>query len=106
MINPQEIYQKLVEAGNAWAEKDRIAYKDEKSEKIVLAALANEVEGSVSAKEIYARSHARYKQHLDIMSNSRWESNVAWVEYESRKTYADLIRTKEATQRAANRDAP
>lgn len=105
MIDAEEIYQKLCEAGYDWAEKNRIADKEDKVEKIVIAMLGNEIDGSMAAKEAYAKSHARYKEHVDKMTDARCAADCAKVEYESRKAWLDAMRTNAATERAANKFA-
>lgn len=105
MINPHEIYDKLVIAGDDWADKNAAAEIIEETKKIELARLMNGLEGSHAAKEQQALCNPLYRAFLARMVDARKEANKAKVKYESAKMFAELLRTKAATERVANRSA-
>lgn len=105
MINPHEVYEKLVTAGDDWANKNAAAEILEEVKKVELARLMNGLEGSQASKEQQALSDPLYRAFLARMVDARKEANKAKVKYESAKMFAELLRTKAATERVANRSA-
>ena len=105
MINPNEIYERLVEAGDEWADKNAAAEILEEVKKIELSKLMNGLEGSHAEKERQALINPLYRAFLARMVEARKEANKAKVKYESAKMFSELLRTKAATERAANRNA-
>lgn len=100
MADPNEVYQKLYEAGNDWADAEAAASLLEESKKSVLAEIMNKVvEKSVAAKESYALQTVDYMDHLKKMVEARRVANRARVKYSSMKVWADMYRTQEATKR-------
>jgi|SRR6185369_5679495 len=105
-MNPQDIHEKLVTLGEAWAEAQAAAELLEENKKPLLSQLSVECnESSAAAKEAFALRHPDYKKHLDIMVKSRKAANKARVRYDSAKVWVDLLRTLNANERAANRSA-
>lgn len=105
-LNPTSIYEKLVEEGEAWADAQEIAELMEETKKTLVAQLAAESgESSIAAKENYAHRHDDYKKHINAMVKARKAANKAKVRYDSARVWADMIRTKNANERAANRYA-
>lgn len=105
MINPHEIYEKLVNLGEEWAKTNYAADILEETKKTELARLMNGLEGSHAAKETTALANPLYRNHLAKMVEARREANIAKVRYDSAKMYCELMRTQAATERAANRNA-
>jgi len=96
-----ELYHKLVTAGEDWSDKDAAASLLEETKKSIIAGLKNESGANSNiAKEDYAWEHQTTKCHIENMVKARHEANKAKVHYESIKTWIDLLRTKEATKRA------
>lgn len=105
MINPQEVYERLVTAGDDYADKNAAAEILEETKKVELARLMNGLEGSQAAKEAEALCNPLYCSFLGRMIEARKEANKAKVKYESAKMFAELLRTKAATERQANKYA-
>lgn len=106
MMNPNEIYEKLIVAGNAWSNANARAEGMEESKKIVLSELMGQCEEkSTAAKEVFAYRHPDYKKHVEDMVDARREANIAKVDYAARQAWCDMMRTQAATERAANRSA-
>lgn len=106
MIDTNDIHEKLVTLGEAWAESQAAAELLEENKKPLLSQLSTECNAeSATAKEAYALRHEDYKKHLDIMVKARKAANKAKVRYDSAKVWVDLLRTQNANERAANRSA-
>jgi len=52
-----------------------------------------------------AKASDRYEAHIRSMVEARKAANLARVKWEAQKIYVELIRTKAASERAANREA-
>jgi hypothetical protein len=105
MINPQNIYQKLETLGTEWAMANCAADLLEETKKTMLASLMIGLEGSHASKEQQALSNPLYAEHITKMCEARRDANLAKVKYDSAKMWAELMRTKAATERAANKYA-
>lgn len=106
MINPHDIYKKLVEAGNEWAEANAAADMLDETKKTLIAKLMNESTATtMSAKEMEALASETYKGHVTLMVEARRCANYAKVKYDSAKMFSELLRTQAATERAANKHA-
>lgn len=106
MLEPNTIYRKMVEAGESWAEANYAAELLEETKKTLVSQLSTESgETSISAKEAFALRHPSYKIHVQNMCEARRDANKAKVKYDSLKTWVEVVRTKEANERAANRVA-
>ena len=100
------VYEKLMAAGEAWADANAAADILEETKNTVLAQLAADSnESSVAAKENYARAHPDFDRHLRAMVNARKAANRAKVVYDSAKVWVECKRTESANERAANRVA-
>lgn len=105
-LNPNNIYEQLVKAGESWADAQHAAELLEETRKTLIAQLATESnENSIAAREAFAFRHADYKKHIEAMTGSRRQANKAKVRYDSMKILAELKRTEAANERAANRVA-
>ncbi len=101
MLNPDQMYQEIVKAGEDWADKESAADLLEETKKSVLAELVNDAPGStVAAKEQAALADPAYKLHLKTMVAARKEANRARVRYDAARVLAELRRTQESTRRA------
>lgn len=102
-INPTQIYQQMLEAGEDWADKEAAASLLEETKKSLRSSLATEKiqQGeSAAASEAHAEASEQYRQHLEDMVEARRLANRARVKWISVQTYNKLIQTKEATARA------
>jgi hypothetical protein len=99
-MNADEIHDRLVKAGEDWADLDAAASLLEETKKSVLAELMNKAEGSMASREAEALADPSYKLHVTRMVSARKESNRAKVKYDSAKAWCELVRTQEATRRA------
>lgn len=99
-MNTEEIHDRLVAAGEDWADLDAAASLLEETKKSVLAELMNKAEGSVAARESEALANPVYKHHVTTMVAARKDANRAKVKYDSAKAWCELVRTQEATRRA------
>jgi hypothetical protein len=103
-INPSEIYEKLVKLGTEWAECKYAADLLEDARKPILAKLGSQSNASSqNAREAFALSHADYEEHCKKLATALKAEAIAKVKYSSAITYADLMRTVAATERAANK---
>lgn len=105
-INPKEIYENLVTLGTEWAQAKYAHDLLEDARKPLLAKLgAQSNQTTQSAKESYAYSHESYAEHCQKAAEAARIEAIAKVRYNSAITYADLMRTVAANERAANRVA-
>ena len=106
MEAPKSTYERLINLGEEWAELNAAASVLEETKKSQLARLANESKASSqSAKESEALCHPEYEEHIKRMVTRRKEANKAKVKYDSAKTFVELMRTREVSDRAANKHA-
>jgi hypothetical protein len=105
-INPNNLYEKLVEAGEAWAEANAAAELWEETKKTLVSNLmAQSNEKSSTARESWAYRQDDYENHVQHMIDARREANRLKVRYDSAKIYTELLRTQAATERLANRES-
>ena len=100
MLNPHDIYERLVTAGEDWADQQAAAELLEETKKSLLSNLATEIDGSQAAKEAFALRHPDYEKHIKTMVNARKAANKAKVRYDSAKIWSELLRTQNANERA------
>ena len=103
ILNPERIFQALVEAGNDWADKNAAADLLEETKRTVMAGIMQDGEGSIAAREAFALSSSTYGEHLEQMTEARRLANRAKVKYDSLKTLAELRRSEESTRRTEMR---
>jgi hypothetical protein len=106
MIEPEKIYTRLVAMGTDWAEKQHAANMLSETRKSVLAQIMTDylIKGDSAVKaETFALSSDLYQGHIKAMVDAEKESNLARVNYESAKTWAESVRTAESTRRAEMR---
>jgi hypothetical protein len=95
-----DIYNKTLEAGNDWADKDSATRHLEKTEKTVLAQIASKLDGSEAAKKSAALASGKYINHTEEMRKARHESNLASVKYDAIRLLGSLRQSQESTRRA------
>ena len=102
-MTPNEIYQKLLQAGQTWAELDGSARLLEETRKTLLSQLSMEYikKGESSAKaECQAMASADYDLHIRSMVDARTEANNARARLDAAKAWFDAWRTQESSKRA------
>src|SRR6266481_9538338 len=100
-MDANEIFEKLEQAGQDWADKNSAADILEETKYTILSeCMAQYPEDSNAAAETKARADKKFKEHLSVMVAARKAANKAKVHYESIKTWIELHRTAEATERA------
>ena len=99
-FDPEAIYQKLVDAGMEYADKDAAANILEETKKTLLAEIMQGFQGSNAERERCALADTTYKHHLKTMVAARREANRARVRYDSARVLAEMRRTQESTRRA------
>jgi len=101
MFNPNEIYQKMIDVGEDYADKKAAYNALDRITKSVLADTVNQMtEGSQTAKESLARCHEDYRQHLNLLSNAERDFLRAQVKWITLQELSDNRRTQESTRRA------
>ena len=101
--DPAKLVERLVQAGEEWADKNAAAELLEETKSTLLATLAVahiEIGDSAAKAELRAKSSAAYADHLKDMVEARRQANRARVRYDSGRVFGDHIRTKAATERA------
>lgn len=106
-FKPERIYQRIIEAGDDWADKDAAATILEETKKTVHSEIFNgQPQGmAIGAREHAANADPAYKLHVINMVTARKEANKAKVRFDGAKLLADLRRSEESTRRAAMRAA-
>lgn len=100
-MNANDLYEKLVECGEDWADKQAAANILEDTKSTVLARLMMSVMAtSVAAKEMEAKASAAYELHIINTANANKSALIAKIKYESVRTWVDLKRTEAANERA------
>ena len=105
-MNIDELYNKLVKAGETWSDLDAAATLLEETKKVILADLkriiVTEYSGTLSdaAATTIALQGKKYKDHIKLMVQARQEANRAKVQYYGMQTYVELYRTEQSTRRA------
>lgn len=98
-FDPEQIYNKLADAGETWADAEAAAEILEENKKTVLAEIMGGFTGSTAERERNALADSAYKLHLKNMTAARREANRARVRYDSMKVLAEMRRTQESTRR-------
>lgn len=99
--DPQKIYNKLVSAGEDWADKKAAYQFLDDSTKSILAQIKAQMAGSSDAERTtLALASEDYKKHLKFLSDARKAFLRAQVKYDSIKALSDHRRTEQSTRRA------
>lgn len=100
-LDANSLYQKLIKAGNDWADKKAAYNILEDTKNAVLAKLMLSSDApSVAAREVEAKASKEYSEHVQKTQEAMKAALKAQVKYESMKTYIDLKRTEAANLRA------
>ena len=102
-MTPEEAYQKMVSAGERWADLNSAAEALESTRNSIKSQVTLDFlpQAKTMARAVaMAEASQRYIEHLNHSSRARKESNVARVTYDAIRVMIDLERTKESTRRA------
>jgi hypothetical protein len=100
-VDANELYHKLTQAGDDWADKQASYNVLDDTKNAVLAQLMLKSNAtSVAAKEIEAKASKEYTDHVKHTQEAMKLALKAKVNYESIKIWIDLKRSEEATRRA------
>lgn len=103
MIDPNEVYTKLLKAADDWAELDGVANLLEETKKTLCAQLmlSNIRQGkSAASSECIALASDEYANHISAMVESRKHANKKKAALEAARAWFDAVRTVESTKRA------
>ena len=100
-MDANELYYKLTQAGDDWADK-QAAYNvlDDTKNAVLAQLMLKSSATSVAAKEIEAKASKEYTDHVKHTQEAMKLALKAKVNYESIKIWIDLKRSEEATRRA------
>jgi hypothetical protein len=100
-MTPDEIFTKMVDAGNDWADLNAAAEAMEEQLKSVKAQLmVSSVHTTAAGKEMEALADESYREYVRNMTNARKLANRARVKFDSIKAWIELYRSAEASRRA------
>ena len=100
-MNANELFQKLTQAGEEWADRQAAYNILEDTKTAVLARLMmKSTAASVAAKEVEAKASIEFQGHVETTQDAMKAALKAKVRYEAIKTWIDLRRSEEATRRA------
>lgn len=98
--DPRPLTDRLIEAGESWADLHAAAAALEETADTVLAKiLAEHFDKPEWKARALAKSDERYTGHVQTMVRARQAANRARVRYDSGKAYVELARSAEATRR-------
>ena len=98
--HPDRLHARIVELGEAWADADAAAALLEETKKVVAARLFLNAAGkSVAEREAMALASDDYRQHIASMVEARRVAQRAKVKYDGSKTWVDMVRSLESTER-------
>lgn len=82
-MNQNELYQKLVELGDDWADKECAASMLEEARKSLISQIATTEYANESAvkAEMLARASRKFKDYIVKMCKARKEANKAKIRY-------------------------
>ena len=103
-MDVNELYHKLTQYGNDWADKQAAYNILEDTKNAVLAKLMLKSQAtSVAAREIEAKASQEFTDHVKETQEAMKAALKAKVQYESIKIWIELRRSEEATRRVEMR---
>ena len=100
-LDAEQIYAKLIKAGEEWADAEAAADVLEQTKRSMLAKLMNDCPlAAIGAKEMIALADEEYIEFVKGMVAARKTANKARVRYDSAKALSELRRSEESTRRA------
>lgn len=101
ITDPRPLTDRLIEAGESWADLNAAASALENSVDTVLAQILTDHFDKPEWKaKALAKSDKRYWNILADAVEARQKANKARVRYDSGKAYVELARSAESTRRA------
>lgn len=100
-MDPDAIYQRLIEAGDDWADKNAAADTLEKNRDSVKARLMMlSSQTSMAGKEMEALADDSYSDYIAQAVAARKAATKAKVKYDSIQAWIEIKRSVESTKRA------
>jgi hypothetical protein len=103
-FDPKNLAEKFEKYGNDWCQKKAAADLLLRTSKNLKAKICLEKlpdAGSVAKADIMAEASHEYDEQCKMAIEAQRQENLAWVKFEQAKVYIDLIRSQQATERAA-----
>jgi hypothetical protein len=102
MIDPDKIYQAIIDAAREWTQDDQEARRLAKLEKIVLAEITNNQDQALShaVRLSLALAAPEYRLHVTNMVTAKTKANMSHARYKAAQSLAELRRSQESTRRA------
>lgn len=99
-LPPHDVYDKLVELGDKWADHKAAAFLLEKAAKTILAKMKlASLRKSNADKEDEATASPEYDDACRRAAEAQRDALKAQVRYDSFQVYCDFLRSHEATAR-------
>ena len=105
-LNADEIYAKVIEAGQTWADcKSAYEALSDVTKTVFHDVLSGYLDNCKTRAEAETRAYIdeQYKKHLDVLARARKAWLRAEVNYKSVQLLAELRRTEESSRRAEMR---
>ena len=102
MINPQDLYNKAIEAGEEWADKQYEAGLLEDLADAIKGDIAAELKANgvpISLISNLIKADKRHKEAMKDYRDAKHEEMKAKIKYDQVNRYMDNLRTKESTER-------
>ena len=104
-LDPFAIAAEMGKRGEEWADKHAAAEALEEAQKSVLAEIAADYKAtnaktSMAEAETFARASRKYREFVAEMVEARRLANRARVRFDTWRAYIEMLRSREATQRA------
>ena len=102
MLDPEKIYQSIMEAAKEWVAADEEARRLAKLEKVVLAEISNQHDQSLSypVRQSLALASPEYRLHITNMVAAKTQANITLARYKAAQSLAELRRSQESSRRA------
>lgn len=105
-FDPHTLAEQLLKHGTEWADLNAAAELLEETRKTLRSQIALKFLPDVSAvskAEMMAEATQEYIDHVKSMVEARRLANRARVQFDADRTYIDMVRSLEATERATMR---
>lgn len=100
-FDPNEIYQRLISAGEAWVNAQSLSDQLDEMKKPLLAQLKlSSPEKTDAGRETWAMAQEEYRNHIEGMVAAKRDANLKRVRYKAAEAWVDAMRTQQATRRA------
>ncbi|MBW2106612.1 MAG: hypothetical protein JRI26_11495 [Deltaproteobacteria bacterium] len=106
MIDPQELYNRAMEAAEDWADKDHASGILEDAVSAMEGMLVAELKAKGEPVTVIlklVKNDSRWKEAAQNWRTARKEALIARLKYEQVNRFMDNVRTKESTERALAR---